>query len=538
MAHQLSLELYLPRGNVTLPQLPSRQLEQPLASWQALLITASINSSTLGGRTHFCLWACVQFFHNHHPPFLLFFPSKMVAPNNGDNTNTNGAAPGTTPEAELAPDAMAASQKEQEFAELGDNPFPELAFDPDCLPEPVAAVDGHNAHDDVGSPLTPDGRGSLAAHDANSNNNAISHAAAIEPDASDNRGPAVVYAEPNRSWVAKHKAWVIVGVILTAIITIGVAVGVVLVEKAKHGGGGGGAGGDGATSTSLTRVPSSPVPSGSPRTSSTDTSATTTSTGSSVSSPSLTSDASLESTSPLVTASLDASPVSSTTQVRVCERERDKESFERPESHVVNQTSPWPVFLHRDAQRMHRHVRRLAHQDILDGHRRRHGRLVRDVRLHHERHQLLRLLLRVHAPRVRRLGLDSRRQQRIHHHGVQYYFGVERHRRRRHLSGRVHVGVFQPGGHECEPCWGAGSLCDCLVVIVENDVKGEKRGGKKKKKKRKLVWVRALYSNGWEASVCTRGMSETHKRGPRGKKKRTDGWAPAKERLALRCTVV
>lgn len=241
----------------------------------------------------------------------------MVAPN---NTNTNGAA-GTTPEAELAPDAMAASQKEQEFAELGNNPFPELAFDPDCLPEAVA-VDGNNAHDIV-SPLTPDGRGSLAAHDVNSDN-VNSHPATVEPDASDNRGPAVVYSEPDRSWVAKHKAWVIVGVILTAIITIGVAVGVVLVEKAKHGGGGDGSGGDGAISTSLTRLPSS-VPSGSPRTSSTDASATTTSTGSSVSSPSLTSDASLESTSPLDTASLDTSPVSSTTQVRVCAREREKE---------------------------------------------------------------------------------------------------------------------------------------------------------------------------------------------------------------------
>lgn len=103
------------------------------------------------------------------------------------------------------------------FAEFCSNPPPELVLDQDHLPEPVT----HGGDDDSNGSTHP----------------------VVQPDVGDRRGPAVVYAEPDRSWIAKHKTWVIVGLILAIIVMVGVTVGVVLVERAHNGPGieGGGA---------------------------------------------------------------------------------------------------------------------------------------------------------------------------------------------------------------------------------------------------------------------------------------------------------
>lgn len=178
--------------------------------------------------------------HSFKQPFFWWFcssqpllPNKM-APNESDHANQGTHEPkreqfGLTPNSENHVDVDNAPQKE--FAELCSNPFPELAFDPDSLPEPLVVGGGNNntnASDQANSPLT----------DGDHNDNASTRPV-IAPDASDVRGPAIVYAEPDRSWIAKHKSWVITGLIVTVIITIGVAVGAVMVEKAKNGGGSG-----------------------------------------------------------------------------------------------------------------------------------------------------------------------------------------------------------------------------------------------------------------------------------------------------------
>lgn len=152
-----------------------------------------------------------------------------MAPNESDHASEGTHEPKReqselTSHSENDVDADNAPQKE--FAELCSNPFPELVFDPDCLPEPVVGGGNNtNASDQANSPMA-DG----------DHNDSASTRPVIAPDASDVRGPAIVYAEPDRSWIAKHKSWVITGLIMMVIITIGVAVGAVLMEKAKHGG--------------------------------------------------------------------------------------------------------------------------------------------------------------------------------------------------------------------------------------------------------------------------------------------------------------
>lgn len=107
----------------------------------------------------------------------------------------------------------------KQFVELQGCPLPELAVDPDCAPEPLSNLDKleNTDRDDASThPVVP-----------------------VEPDVGDRRPSAVVYAEPDRSWISKHKSWVILGLIVAVIIMTGVTVGVVIVERHNTSGGGG-----------------------------------------------------------------------------------------------------------------------------------------------------------------------------------------------------------------------------------------------------------------------------------------------------------
>lgn len=122
------------------------------------------------------------------------------------------------------------------FAELCDNPPPELAVDPDCLPEAVVTHANVNAHANEN-----ENESESQVKEEDGDNDNASTRPVIQPDFRDLRGPAIVYAEPDRSWIAKHKTWVITGLIVAVIIMIGVTVGVVEIERARNGLGTGGA---------------------------------------------------------------------------------------------------------------------------------------------------------------------------------------------------------------------------------------------------------------------------------------------------------
>lgn len=109
-----------------------------------------------------------------------------------------------------------------EFAEYRQNPLPELAVDSNCLPEAVVASPGQGG-------LDCDDESTRTIHPV------------VQPDFNDPRGPAVVYAEPDRSWIAKHKTWVIAGLIMAVIILTGVTVGVVITERSHNNSSDGGA---------------------------------------------------------------------------------------------------------------------------------------------------------------------------------------------------------------------------------------------------------------------------------------------------------
>lgn len=102
-----------------------------------------------------------------------------------------------------------------QYAENRPNPLPELAVDPQAAPEPVSNLEELKTQDDAnplaGVPVTRPPR-------------------LVQPDGGDPRSPAEVVFnnEPERSWIAKHKSWVITILVLVVTILIATVVGVVV----------------------------------------------------------------------------------------------------------------------------------------------------------------------------------------------------------------------------------------------------------------------------------------------------------------------
>lgn len=153
------------------------------------------------------------------------FPSGKMAetPSGIDQTNDNrnsGRQHASPPSFPTSPTSNSQKPRlSKEFVELQSCPLPELAVDPECAPEPLSNLDklDNTDHDDASTyPVVP-----------------------VEPDVGDRRPSAVVYAEPDRSWISKHKSWVILGLIVAVIIMTGVTVGVVITERHNSSGGGG-----------------------------------------------------------------------------------------------------------------------------------------------------------------------------------------------------------------------------------------------------------------------------------------------------------
>ncbi|KAJ4386075.1 hypothetical protein N0V93_008967 [Gnomoniopsis smithogilvyi] len=132
-------------------------------------------------------------------------------------------SPHTAKEPESSKEGSHESTRLSEYAENRPNPLPELAVDPQAASEPVSNLEELKAHDDAnpfaGVPVTrPPGL--------------------VQPDGGDQRGPAVVFNDPERSWIGKHKSWVIAGLLLAVITLVATVVGVVVKgHKSVNGGG-------------------------------------------------------------------------------------------------------------------------------------------------------------------------------------------------------------------------------------------------------------------------------------------------------------
>lgn len=61
----------------------------------------------------------------------------------------------------------------------------------------------------------------------------------IEPDVPDPRSPAIVYAEPRRTWCGRNRTWVVAGLLTLLILVLGIVAGVVVGTRREGGGGGG-----------------------------------------------------------------------------------------------------------------------------------------------------------------------------------------------------------------------------------------------------------------------------------------------------------
>lgn len=103
-----------------------------------------------------------------------------------------------------------------QYAEYQTCPLPELAVDPQGAPEPLSNLDDRSIQNGV------------------------------QPDIDYNaiRSPAIVYAEPDRSWLAKHKSWVVFGLVSAVLLLSGVIAAVVISHNVQSRSGGGGSGGD------------------------------------------------------------------------------------------------------------------------------------------------------------------------------------------------------------------------------------------------------------------------------------------------------
>lgn len=110
-----------------------------------------------------------------------------------------------------------------QFAEHQSCPLPELAVDPEGAPEPLQNLD--QPQEECAN------RGDESASTSSAH-------PVVEPDFSDQRSAAMVYVEPDRSWVSRHKSYIIAGLVVAVIILTGVTVGVVVTERQKDSGGG------------------------------------------------------------------------------------------------------------------------------------------------------------------------------------------------------------------------------------------------------------------------------------------------------------
>ncbi|KAJ4419942.1 hypothetical protein N0V82_004656 [Gnomoniopsis sp. IMI 355080] len=127
------------------------------------------------------------------------------------------------PKAESSQEGQHESVRWSQYAENRPNPLPELAVDSQAAPEPVSNIEELKAQDDAnplaGVPVTRAPR-------------------LLQPDGGDPRSPAVVFNEPEQSWVAKHKSLIITGLVVALIILVGTVVGVeVRSHKSVNGGG-------------------------------------------------------------------------------------------------------------------------------------------------------------------------------------------------------------------------------------------------------------------------------------------------------------
>lgn len=100
-----------------------------------------------------------------------------------------------------------------QYAENRPNPLPELAVDQEPAPELVSNLEELKTQEDA-NPLA----GLPVARPPG----------LIQPDGGDQRSAAVVFKEPERSWIAKHKSWAISGLLLVVMILVGTVIGVVI----------------------------------------------------------------------------------------------------------------------------------------------------------------------------------------------------------------------------------------------------------------------------------------------------------------------
>lgn len=110
-----------------------------------------------------------------------------------------------------------------QYAENRPNPLPELAVDPEAAPEPVSNLEELKAPDDAnpfaGVPVTrPPGL--------------------VQPDGGDPRSSAIVFNEPEQSWITKHKSWIIAAFTVVVMILVATVVGIVVKNHEANTGGG------------------------------------------------------------------------------------------------------------------------------------------------------------------------------------------------------------------------------------------------------------------------------------------------------------
>lgn len=53
----------------------------------------------------------------------------------------------------------------------------------------------------------------------------------IEPDGLDPRSPAIVFAEPDKTWIERHRTWIVAVAVMIPIVIVGIVVGVVVATR-------------------------------------------------------------------------------------------------------------------------------------------------------------------------------------------------------------------------------------------------------------------------------------------------------------------
>lgn len=129
------------------------------------------------------------------------------------------------------------SKPPRDFAENSLCPLPEVVMDKQSsAPEPIDNLNHLDSEDqDDASTIRP---ATLVAqygavHDDASSTHPVVQPR-VEPDFGDPRSVTQVYVDPSKSWIAKNKTWVIVGLAILVTILVGVTVGVVITERHKN----------------------------------------------------------------------------------------------------------------------------------------------------------------------------------------------------------------------------------------------------------------------------------------------------------------